>query len=146
MPSYRSILVVEDDRKARESLTRNFLSRGNLVIAVAHPRQAMEAVTVHDFDVAIINQSLPELSGVSLIPRLRGLVRDLGVVLLSEDPDDITSEEAIDQGADAFLHKPCCVDDVEAGVQKALAPRRQTPPAPVPRTDNRWLSTGQPLM
>lgn len=141
MPKHRSILIVEDEIRARDGLTKKFLSLGNLVVAVCHPRQALEAATIHDFDVAIIDQSLPEIQGILLIPRLRGFVGGLKVVLLSGDPDDLTSEEAVEQGADAFLHKPCFVDDVEVSVDRVLANGRLVEPLLPPRFNRRLYST-----
>lgn len=118
MPNQCSLLIVDNDRRSRDCLTRQFLSRGNLVVPVSHPRQALEAASIYDFDVALLDQSLPELPGAILIPRLRGLVGDLKVVLLSSDPDRVSREEAVECGADAFLHKPCSFDDVEAKVSE----------------------------
>ncbi len=140
MPKHLSILIVEYDNRARDGLTKKFLSLGNLVVAVCHPRLALEAATIHDFDAAVIDQSLPEMQGIALIPRLRGLVGDLKVVLLSGDPDDLTSEEAVVQGADAFLHKPCFVDDVESSVRKVLAKRNPVDRPRLPQFNVRLLA------
>ncbi len=115
------MLIVEDDERSQDCLSKRFLTRGDLVISVCHPRQALEAATICDFDVVLLDQSLPEMTGLSLIPSLRGLVGNLRIIHLSGDPDRVSSREAIRHGADSFLHKPCSVDEVEAAVTDTLS-------------------------
>jgi CheY-like chemotaxis protein len=126
MSSHLSLLIVEDNSKDRNALTKWFVHRGHAVTAVHHPRQALEAATISSFDVALLDQSLPEQPGLQLMSRLRGLVRDLRVVLLSGDPDDVTSEEALQQGANGFLHKPCSLEQVDACVTQVMSGRSRS--------------------
>lgn len=135
MPDQLSFLIVEADCRARERLTKWFLRGGHAVTAVCHPRQALEAATIRSFDVALLDQPVPERDSFHLISRLRGLVRDLFVVLFSRDPEGVTSEDAIRLGASAFLYLPCSLQQVDAIVQRAMsaAPSHTMPSSTLPQ-------------
>lgn len=123
-----SILVLEPNRDAREKLTKWFLREGYTVTAVCHPRQALEAATIRYFDLALIDLTPTKQCALLLVSRLRGLVRDLRVVVLSGDPEGISSEDAIEFGASALLHLPCSLEQVNCTVKQALS-------ADLPRTE-----------
>ena len=68
-----------------------------------HPRQALEVASFRRFDVALVDESLPEIDGVALSQRLQRLIAELQVILLTEPAD--CGEGPV--GAYRCLLKPC---------------------------------------
>jgi CheY-like chemotaxis protein len=77
-----SILIVDDDLEQLDVLTRRFIQAGYRVVAVHHPRQALEAASFIPFQVALLDASLPEIDGLDLMRRLKRMQHDIqGIVL-----------------------------------------------------------------
>jgi DNA-binding response OmpR family regulator len=131
MPDKYSLLIVENDAALLELLTRNFIRRGYAVTPVSHPRQALAAVAVKPFDLALLDGSLPEHDGIWLTRELKLRVADLQVVVLSAHTEPDFQAKCLGSGAFAFLRKPCGLADLEATFERALEDRivaEETPP------------------
>jgi Cu-Zn family superoxide dismutase len=133
MPLEHSILIVENDTALLDLLTRNFIQRGYAVTPVCHPRQALEAVAVNSFDLALLDGSLPEHDGIWLMRELKLHVADLQVIILSAHSDAAFQRKCIDNGAFAYLRKPCGLFELEATFERAIELRASTDETPVSR-------------
>ena len=69
--------------------------------------EALRLLEDHDVDLAIIDHFLPAMTGSKLIRKIRENPRyhDLPILVLSVG-DDQVKREALESGADLFLHKP----------------------------------------
>ena len=116
----RSMLIVEGDRELLDMLCRRFIRGGFDVTPVHHPRQALQAASFKDFQVAVLDVSLPETNGVALMQKLKRQIADLKVVLLSPHSDPAFEAEALEHGADAYFVKPCRLSELEATIELAI--------------------------
>ena len=99
------ILVVEDHRDTRSTLT-HLLRHFNYEIVVADClASALEACQAHQFDVAIIDIGLPDGSGYDLVAQAKKqqAVTAIALTGFGEDEDFVRSREA---GFDFHLTKP----------------------------------------
>ena len=119
MPLDYSLLIVEDDEDLLDDYTRWFVRRGYDVTAVHHPRQALEAVTLKDFRVAVVDEGLPEMSGIELMQQLKRLA-DIQVIMLSGSSEPTVKSQAFECGAFAYLAKPCGLSDLADRVESAI--------------------------
>jgi DNA-binding response OmpR family regulator len=110
-----SLLIVEGDLDQLEILACRFSRIGYHVTAAHHPRQALAAATLHPFQVAIVNQMLPEIDGILLTHRLHALQRDVQVIILTSESDAESKARAA--GASGCLFKPCKQAVLEATVE-----------------------------
>ena len=123
--SRTNLLLVEQNTHISEALCRVFLSRGYEVVRVTHPRQALEAATIHDFHTAVIDTKLPEIDGLRLSKKLMRLTADLIVILLCGDPEGPSRDEARASGAFDLVYLPCPVNAIEAVVAYAVSEGEQ---------------------
>ena len=65
------ILVAEDDRAARESVTRALELEGYTVRAVADGVAALTAISEEPPDVMVLDLMMPQMDGLTLCRRLR---------------------------------------------------------------------------
>jgi DNA-binding response OmpR family regulator len=100
-----SILIVEDDPEQLDVLTRRFIQAGHRVVAVHHPRQALEAASCRLFQVALLDASLPEIDGLDLMQRLKRIQHDIQVIILAGG--DYCERRAKSEGALYCVSKPC---------------------------------------
>ena len=66
----RSLLIVEDDPEQLDALVRWFILAGYEVTGAHHPSQALEAASLRQFQVALLDANLPEMDGLQLMQRL----------------------------------------------------------------------------
>lgn len=116
-----SVLLVERDGATRDRLNRALLDDGYSVVAVSHPRLALEASTVRQFSAAVVDVALPEYDGFALMEQLQLRAADLHVILITGDPDAPTESEARSLGAAAYLRLPCQLHRIENAVQDVIA-------------------------
>ena len=114
-----TILLVDDMRHVREVLRlRLELEDGFTIVAEGSDgRQAIELASRHQPDVAIIDHSMPVLTGLEAIPQLKTVSPNTRVIMFSSS--DEVRTRALRAGADAFINKShpleACIDEVATG-------------------------------
>ena len=116
------VLVVEDDRNAREALRKALTRDGHRVAAVSTRAEALAALEQNPPDLALCDVVLPDGDGLDLVKRLResGAV----VVVMTAFATIDRAVRAIKEGADDFLEKPILLDKLRIILDRALGSRR----------------------
>jgi CheY-like chemotaxis protein len=120
-----SVLVVEDNVDAGETLVELLALGGHRASTVATGRDGVAAIEALRPDVLICDIGLPDMSGYDVIRVLRATPagRRLYAVALTGYAQPRDREEALAAGFDAHLPKPPPLDELEA-MLVALARRR----------------------
>jgi DNA-binding NtrC family response regulator len=113
-----SILIVEDDPEQLDVLTRRFFQAGYRVIAVHHPRQALEAASFRPFGVALLDASLPEMGGMDLMQRLKRIQHDMQVIILVSGGHSMTHGRS--EGALYCINRQCQIPMLDSLVANAF--------------------------
>jgi NtrC-family two-component system response regulator AlgB len=106
MPSPLRVLVVDDERNIRVTLTALIQSLGHEAHGAASAAEAEAAVQAQRFDLALLDLKLGAASGLDLLPRLLDAAPGMGVVLMTAFASIPTAIEAIRRGARDYLPKP----------------------------------------
>lgn len=115
------LLLVEDDPELREITARRFQRRGYEVTVAADGISALEVLRTATIDVAVIDHSLPDTDGVSLLRRLQAHSAELVGIIISGHADEHYRLEAKRGGAHSYLTKPCSLQALEETIQAALS-------------------------
>src|SRR3954469_14432896 len=89
------VLIIDDEKNIRATLSLCLEQIGCEVIAVAAAEQAFNALTEHAYDLAFLDARLGQTSGLDLIPRLLADCPSLSVVV-------ITAYATIDSAVEAI--------------------------------------------
>ena len=119
------IIVIVDDSPEITLLLKTFLSKKGLsAISVNSGSELFAAV--HDQPVAlvILDISLPERDGKSILVELARDHPDLGVIMVTSVTDIEVALECLRQGADDYLTKPVNVEQFNHTVRQTLKKRR----------------------
>jgi DNA-binding NtrC family response regulator len=114
-----SVLVVDDDRTIRETLTEYFVSLGYAARSAATATEGRQAAAEHAPDVVLVDLRLPDASGLTLLEALRADDPELGVIMLTGHADVPTAVAAMRQGAIDFLEKPVDLEALGVAVARA---------------------------
>jgi DNA-binding NtrC family response regulator len=129
-----TILLVDDEPKILNALAQALRGDGHEVVTTANTREAQRLLSRRMFDLLIVDNLMPELTGLDLI-------RELGTLPAAERPQVImmtahaTIESAIEAmklGAFDYLQKPFEVDELLVAAGRALDHHRL-------RTEHRYL-------
>ena len=116
-----SILLVEDHPVFAKVLLRFLVERGHFdVVSVAgSAEEALDQIPDLDIDLILIDVSLPERSGISLVLILHEKYPDLPCIMLSGHLSSQYARRSLDAGARGYLIKDQ-VDGILEGIQHVL--------------------------
>ena len=118
-----SVLVADDDPTLRRALSDRLAHWGHVVTEVADGRAALDAMEQREFDVALLDLSMPELPGLEVLRELRERGSATDVVVLTAHGSVENAVEAIRRGAADFLLKPADFELLRAVVERLLERR-----------------------
>jgi two-component system response regulator MprA len=119
------ILLAEDDRAVRESLTRALTLEGYRVAAVTNGAEALAHVAEHPADLLLLDVSMPVLDGLTVCRVLRAEGNRLPILMLTARTETRDRVAGLDAGADDYLPKPFDLEELFARVRALL--RRAQP-------------------
>ncbi len=126
-PGHRrfTILVAEDDPRAREALDSGLRDDGHSVIVASTGRQMLDMAPGGDPDLVLLDVGASESDGLAALRALRSLGETAPVILLAVDATLQGAREAMGLGAWDYIAKPVALDFVMSVIQEALecAPR-----------------------
>ena len=112
-----TVVIADDDPDIRDLVSIAVKRAGLTVVEIATNGQAaLDAIRVHKPDLAILDISMPELTGVEICLAVRAdaSIGDVRILLLSASVEDTSIETGIAAGADYFLEKPFSPRDLVA--------------------------------
>lgn len=120
--STRRLLVVDDDRLACNALT-NVLRKRNYDVDVAMDgRQGLELAAANDYDLAILDYQLPDMTGADLLRDARELRPDLQAIFVTAFTTIDKVFPAVVAGAQRVLSKPFQADELLRLVDELTSP------------------------
>jgi DNA-binding NtrC family response regulator len=123
------VLVVEDEATLREQLVRAAAEWGFAATPASSGEIAARLNDTHDFDIAILDLSLPGMNGIDTLARLRQRSPNIQGIILTGSATVPAAKAAIHLGVVEFLTKPCNRGELEQALERAR--RRVAEPIPV---------------
>ena len=127
MTATGSILLVDDEAKIRNALAQAMREEGHEVLATESPRDAQRLLSSRFFDVLVIDNLMPELSGLDVIRELVAAspAADRPQIIMMTAHATIESAiEAMKLGAFDYLQKPFEIDELLVVVNRAVDHQR----------------------
>lgn len=116
------ILVVDDDRDARRSVSRALARAGYHVLQASGPGEATEIVRGRDepVDLLVTDVIMPSMSGFRLVEMLQQTRPTLRVVYMSGYDQGDVDWSGAPGAASAFLAKPMSLEELTRAVRRVL--------------------------
>ncbi len=114
VPGEHTVLVVDDNRDAREILTRTLQSAGYHVLAVASGPKGLEVVARERVDVILLDVMMPGMDGLAMCTELRQSPRakSIPIILLTAKDDIATRVAGMRLGVSEYVTKPVNIHEV----------------------------------
>jgi two-component system alkaline phosphatase synthesis response regulator PhoP len=116
-------IVIVDDTPAMVSLiSDSLLQSGFEVVTAEDGKEGLAAIAKHEPDLVILDISMPVMSGLQVLRRLRGeaATKLLPVILLTGRDGHADVLEGWMGGADRYLTKPCSMAELLEAVEQML--------------------------
>jgi len=129
-----AILLVDDEKKILNALAGALRGEGHEVVATASAREAQRLLATRLFDLLVVDNLMPELSGLDLIREVAALPAGERpqVVMMTAHATIESAIEAMKLGAFDYLQKPFEVDELLVVASRAIDHHRL-------RTEHRYL-------
>jgi DNA-binding NtrC family response regulator len=123
MSTRGSLLLVDDEEKILKNLGRALRHAGHEVIESASPRAAQQLLAERSFDLLLVDNIMPELSGLELIREFVANVPEgerPQILMMTAHATVESAIEAMKLGALDYLQKPFEIDELLVVVRRAL--------------------------
>lgn len=117
------LLIVEDDTALASSIIEWFELDGHSCDFAADGRAALALMSHADFDVVLLDVSLPHIDGLEVARRMRKLGNTTPILMLTARDAIEDRVTGLDAGADDYVIKPFALVEVAARV-RVLSRRR----------------------
>ena len=118
-----SVLVADDHKLVREGLKQILAAAEDLRVAgeAASGDEALALARANDYDLALVDMSMPGVSGIELIRRLRLEKPALRILVLSMHGEQQYAARALKAGAAGYLTKDSASEQLVGAIRKVAA-------------------------
>ncbi|SMF25497.1 response regulator transcription factor [Pseudobacteriovorax antillogorgiicola] len=116
----KSVLLVEDDKRFRDTLRASFEGLGYQVFAIASEREYF-SLKVKSIDYAVLDLQLEKGSSLSIIPLIKRYHSDCRILMLTGFGTVTAAVQAIKLGADNFIHKPATLSRILSALDEDIS-------------------------
>ena len=117
------VLVADDHKIVRDGLKRILAASVDIQVAgeAASGDEALALVKANDYDVAMLDMSMPGLAGIDLIKRLKLEKPQLRLLVLSMHAEHQYAARALKAGASGYLTKDSAAEQLVVALRKIAA-------------------------
>jgi len=117
------VLLADDHKIVRDGLRRILVAAEGFEVAgeAADGDQALALVRQSPFDVAVLDMSMPGLSGIDLVKRLRAERPEMRLLVLSMHGEEQYAARVLKAGAAGYLGKDSAAEQLVGVLRKIAA-------------------------
>ena len=114
--------MLDDDPSVLKGLGRLLSSADLHAETFSDPEEFLRYARVHRPAVALVDVSMPQMSGLEVQSQLRKISPSTRVIIFTGKDDPLVRSTALNAGASAFIIKPFDDEELLTAVRLALAP------------------------
>lgn len=114
------VLLIEDDVMIGEALQGGLRDASYAVDWLTNGQTALEALSIEQYDIVLLDLGLPGLDGLTLLKSLRAKNNQVTVLILTARDDTEDKIKGLDYGADDYISKPFELSELMARMRAIL--------------------------
>ncbi len=117
------VLVVDDHAIVRKGITQIIRETPDIVVTdeAETGQEALKKIFANDYDLVLLDISLPGVDGLEIMKQLKSLRPNLPVLMLSMYPEEQYALQALRLGAAGYLTKETAPDELVAAIRRVSA-------------------------
>ena len=114
------VLLADDHAIVRAGLKEILADTGDIEVAgeAANGQEVLARVSAQDFDVAVLDLSMPGRNGIELIKLVKAEKPKLRILVLSMHSEEQYAVRALKAGASGYLSKESAADELVAAIRR----------------------------
>jgi two-component system response regulator AtoC len=116
----QKILVVDDEKLIRWTLEQHLVKEGYEVITADSAEKALELIAEDPPDLVLLDNRLPEMTGLEMLEKLNAQERGLMVIMITAYGMVESAVKAMKLGAYDYISKPFNLEEISFVIKKAL--------------------------
>jgi two-component system invasion response regulator UvrY len=120
------ILIADDHAIVREGLKQIVAETADMVVAdeAASGHEVLKKVRDNEYDVVILDISMPGRGGVDILKQLKGQRPHLPILILSMHPEEQYAVRVLKAGAAGYLTKESAPDELITAIRRVSTGRK----------------------
>ena len=120
------ILIADDHAIVREGLKQIVAETSDMVVVdeASNGQETLDKVWKNDYDVVVLDISMPGRSGLDILKQLKGERSKLPILVLSMHPENQYAVRVLKAGADGYLTKESAPDELIAAIRRVSLGRK----------------------
>jgi len=114
------ILIVEDERKVAELVSRGLKAEHYAVDVAENGETGWAMAHTYDYDLVILDLGLPGMDGTELLRRIRGRNAQIPILILTARDATSSKVDGFEAGADDYMTKPFAFAELVVRVKALL--------------------------
>ncbi len=123
MNSRTSILVVDDEKIVRDSLTKWFREDGHQVGSAENATEALHQMQTRQWDILLLDIKMPGMDGMELQQRIKEIDPNATIIFITAHASVDTAVQALKAGAFDYITKPVDPDYLSHLIGNAIKQR-----------------------
>src|SRR6187551_2218486 len=119
----KRLLVVDDHEMVRAGVKRLLAEVSEFTVAgeAASGADAVNMVRESDWDVVLLEISMPDMNGIDALQKIKQWKPELPVLILSFHPEEIYAINLLRAGAGGYLNKVCAPAELAGAIRTVAA-------------------------
>ncbi len=116
------VLIADDHAIVRKGLRQIVKEQAAYmeVDEAADGQEVLEKIMAGDWDVLVLDISMPKRSGLDILQEVKHMKPNLPVLVLSVHPEEQYAIRVLKAGASGYMNKDCALDELVRGIQKVV--------------------------
>jgi DNA-binding NarL/FixJ family response regulator len=121
-----NILIADDHTVVRQGLKQILAAEPDMSVVgeAKNFGETLEAVRNVDWDVLILDYSMPGGNGLQVLKEIKHAFPARPVLILSMHPEDAIAISALRAGAAGYINKECASDELTVAIRKAVSGKK----------------------
>jgi len=124
---HMNILLVDDDKWIRDSMTVLFEAEGCALKALETAEEGLEIIKNQKFDIAIVDYRLPNMDGLEFLERIGVLMPNIMRILITAYGDKKMFSRAKRIGVEEYIAKPFSSENIEETLTRLVRAQDKEP-------------------
>lgn len=120
----KTILLVDDEKLIRWSLKKELEKSGYTILEAENAREALNICKEKVPDLILLDQILPDIAGLDILPEIQRIDPILPVIILTAVDKSRTAVQALKSGAFDYINKPVNLEELKVVIEKAYESTR----------------------
>lgn len=148
MDSPLHILLSDDEEIVHQTIVSYLHDLGHRVDAVYDGSAALKSIEEHDYDVAIVDEKMPGMDGLTLLAKAQEIRPEMPVIIITGHGTMDTAIQALKLGASEYLIKPIRLVELDTVLEKcvrlrSLTLQREYAEEQLRESEERWRSLAE---